>query len=342
MDLQRAHAVSTEITGYTISALVFLHQATGDERYLDRALAAARFLTRTAWDAATRSMPFETDPAGLAYFFDGGIVVRGLLAAWRASSSAEFLDVAAALGRALGEDFRAPEGDFHPVLELPAKSPAPRDAARWSRQPGCYQLKAAMAWAELAEATGDAGFRQWYQCAVEAALRDAPSFLPGHRDRAKVMDRLHAYLYFLEGLTPVAGVEGLTPVAGVAGLTPVASEARYAPAIRLGIARVAELLREIAPEFARSDVYAQLLRIRLAAHWLGVAPLDFCAAESEAAVLAGFQASSDDPRIDGGFYFGRTPAGWLPYVNPVSTAFALEALEWWECRQQGACPCPLI
>jgi len=324
IDLQHPHAVSTEITGYTVNALVFLHQATGDERHLDRALAAARFLTRTAWDAATRSMPFETDPATLAYFFDGGIVVRGLLAAWRASSSAEFLDVAAALGRALCKDFATPEGDFHPVLELPSKRPAPRDAARWSRHPGCYQLKAAMGWAELAEATGDAGFRQSYERAVEAAVRDAASFLPGHRDRAKVMDRLHAYLYFLEGLTPLAGV------------------ARYAPAMRLGIASVAELLREIAPEFARSDVYAQLLRIRLLAHWLGVAPLDLDAARSEAAALTGFQASSPDPRIDGGFYFGRTRAGWLPYINPVSTAFALQALEWWECRHQGACPCPLI
>lgn len=319
-DLERPHAVSTEITGYTVSTLVFLHQATGDERYLDRALAAARFLTRTAWNPAIRAIPFETGPAALAYFFDGGMVVRGLLAAWRASSCAEFLDVAAALGRALLEDFPAPEGDFHPVLELPSKRPAPRDAERWSRNPGCYQLKAALGWAELAKATGDAAFGQAYERAVKTALRDAAAFLPGDRDRAKVMDRLHAFLYFLEGLA-------------VCSVAPPA-----AAALGAGIGRVAGLLREIAPGFARSDVYAQLLRIRLWADWHGVAPLDLEGASAEAAALAGFQASSTDRRIDGGFYFGRTTAGWLPYVNPVSTAFALQALEWWECRNQGACP----
>lgn len=318
--MERAHVVSTEITGYAVSTLVYLHRATAGDRYLERALSAAQFLTRSAWKPATRGMPFEIDPPAFEYFFDDGIVVRGLLAAWRASGCAEFLQVAVSLGHALFEDFATAEGDFHPVLELPARRPAPRDASRWSRCPGCYQLKAAMAWAELAEATGDPGFRQPYERALEAALRDAPAFLPGHPDPARVMDRLHAYVYFLEGLT-------------VAQPAPAVSAA-----LREGIDKVAVLLREIAPQFARSDVYAQLLRIRLWADSHGVVPLDRDAAASEAEALAGFQASSADPRLDGGFYFGRTPAGWLPYLNPVSTAFALQALEWWECRNQGACP----
>jgi len=80
----------------------------------------------------------------------------------------------------------------------------------------------------------------------------------------------------------------------------------------------------------RSDVYAQLLRIRLFADWNGAAPLDRQAAEKEAETLAGFQAASADPRIDGGFYFGRRGAEWLPYINPVSTAFAMQALALWE------------
>lgn len=316
-DLTRNQAVSTEITGYAVSTFVYLHTLTQDERYLERALAAARFLTRMAWDPATRTMPFEIAPAAFTYFFDCGIIVRGLLSVWRATGEQELLDVATALGRTMAEDFASADGDFHPVLSLPGKRPVERDALRWSQSSGCYQLKSAMAWWDLFESTGDSAFREAYECVLDHSLRTFAGFLPGHPDPLKVMDRLHAYCYFLEGLLPRA------------------QESNAAAAIQRGIASVAQLLREIAPRQARSDVYAQLLRMRLYTDWAGVAPLDCEAACLEADTLAGFQATDEDPRIDGGYYFGRKGADWLPYVNPVSAAFACQALELWQARSNG-------
>src|SRR5205085_1795099 len=98
-DSARNHAISTEITGYAVSTLVYLHSLTQDERYLERAVAAARFLTRTAWDAASGAMPYEIGPPAFTYFFDCGIIARGLVAVWRATGDAEFLDRAVAVGR---------------------------------------------------------------------------------------------------------------------------------------------------------------------------------------------------------------------------------------------------
>jgi hypothetical protein len=319
-DLERNHAVSTEITGYAASALVYLHSAGGDPCYLERAAAAARFLARTAWDAAEGAMPFELDPAEFTYFFDCGIIVRGLLSVWRASGEDEFRGAAVELGRRMAADFASERGDFHPVLKLPGRHPIERDQMRWSHASGCYQLKAAMGWWDLFEATGDAGFRATYERALEFSLRQSTTFLPGHSDPGKVMDRLHAFLYFLEGLLPRA------------------AEAPCAAALAEGIQRVEDLVREIGPQFVRSEVYAQLLRIRLFADWNGAAPLDCQAAGKEAETLAGFQAASADPRIDGGFYFGRRGGEWLPYINPVSTAFAMQALALWECHARGAQP----
>jgi hypothetical protein len=183
-----------------------------------------------------------------------------------------------------------------------------------------------MAWAELAAATGDSSFSQCYDRAEEAALAGAASFLPGSSERAKVMDRLHPYLYFLESLTPRA------------------AEPRCAAALRDGIDSVATLLRDLAPEIARSDVYAQLLRVRLLADSCGAAPLDGQAAHTEAEALATFQApcGNSDARIAGGFYFGRNREGMLPYVNPVSAAFALQALAWWNGGSPKLSPLPLI
>lgn len=316
-DLERNHAVSTEITGYAASTFVYLHSVTRDARYLDRAVAAARFLTRTAWNPASATMPFEIATPAFTYFFDCGIVIRGLVSVWRATADGEFLDAATALGKSMVRDFASADGSFHPVLSLPDKRPLERDAGRWSRYPGCYQLKAAMAWWDLLEATADAQFREPYERVLEYSLGACGGFLAGHPDRCKVMDRLHAFLYFLEGLLPNA------------------HEPRCAAAIRDGIGRAAHHLREIAPEFERSDVYAQLLRMRLYADRAGALPLDGAAAQFEAERLAEFQVAGSDQSTGGGFYFGRKAGGWLPYVNPVSSAFALQALELWDEWRNG-------
>jgi hypothetical protein len=304
-DVQRNMGVSAEITGYALSAFVFLHAVphvtTDKEEYLNHARAAAEFLTGTAWDPQNGIMPFELDPAAFAYFFDCGIIVRGLLALWRVTQKQELLDVAAAIGESMARDFARGDGGYWPILSLPDKRPVEMDALRWSRSAGCYQLKAAMAWCELAEAAGDSRFGKWYQDALENSLSTHEDFLPGHIERFKVMDRLHAYLYFLEGLLPRA------------------DDPRCAAALERGMRRVSEYVEEIAPDFARCDVLAQLLRIRLCAGGAG-------ADAAEAERLVSFQEAS------GGYYFGRKAGEWAPHISPVSTAFAMQALEWWDRR----------
>lgn len=258
-------------------------------------------------------MPFEIEPSAFTYFFDCGIIARGLLAGWRYTDEQEFLDSATAIGKRMLADFCSSDGSFHPILALPDKQPIPRDPTRWSQSPGCYQLKAALAWWELFEVTGDTDFRDAYNAVLTSALLDSASFLPGHADPLKVVDRLHAFLYFLEGVL-------------------ACEDERRTAALCDGIQRVSCHLADLALQFERSDVYAQLLRIRLFADWLGIVPLDRAAGEREAAILAAFQVASGDGRVDGGFYFGRKGDAWLPYVNPVSTAFAAQALSLWENR----------
>jgi len=320
-DLRANARVSTEITGYGISTLLWLHSSTNESKYLEAALRAGRFLTRVAWDRASESFPFEFAvdgdcPAALAYFFDAGIIVRGLLALWRATRQREFLDAALAGGESMARDFAA-EGEFHPIVSLPAKQPLQREP-RWSRSPGCYQLKSALAWFELCEATGRPEFRLRYQRLLDYALTTHTSFLPGDPQPERVMDRLHAYCYFLEGLLPCADL-------------PACSEALVA-----GIQRVDNLSRAITPLFERSDVYAQLLRLRFFASQLGALPLEGDRAGQEAELVAGFQLDDQERRLWGGFGFGRKGSQLLPFVNPASTAFCAQALHLWRLHQQGS------
>ena len=182
-------------------------------------------------------------------------IVRGLLAAWRATQNAAYLTGAKKVGLSMGHDFWSAKGELHPILALPSKEPFPYEK-RWSREPGCLQLKSALAWAQLAKHFPGEAFEDWWERALRYSLDTHLTFLPGVDDELKVMDRLHAYSYFLEALLAATEHE----------------EVRTA--LRWGIDRTGTLLREIGPVFERSDVNAQLLRVRLMAHHMGVVQLD--------------------------------------------------------------------
>jgi hypothetical protein len=318
-DTNQNAAVSTEITGYAVSALAYLHSvsgsANGDSEFLDAALRAARYLTDEAWDAASSTFPFEPGSPH-AYFFDIGIIARGLRAVWRATGDEAFRTRANEAALSLAFDFMGGDGErlgaFHPVITLPEKQPLEHEP-RWSRRPGCYQLKSALAWLDDDEPQG----RLLFDEVLKSSLATHESFLADERDREKLMDRLHAYCYFLEALL----------------FAPELETAKQA--LCTGIHRVAALLREIAPDFERSDVCAQLLRVRLVAHYAGISPLDENAALDEANRAALYQADSTDVRLNGGYWFGRKRGEMLPFMNPVSTAFCMQALEMW--RQHCAC-----
>src|SRR6185295_9492707 len=105
---------------------------------------------------------------------------------------------------------------------------------------------------DIANASGEPQPLQLWNQMLAYSLATHDTFLPGDENPEKVMDRLHAYCYFLEALLA----------------EPEMPEARAA--LESGIGRVGRYLREIRPRFERSDVSAQLLRVRL----LSGIPLD--------------------------------------------------------------------
>jgi hypothetical protein len=175
-----------------------------------------------------------------------------------------------------------------------------------------------MALHELYEETGEEEHLQAYEAVLVHSLRTHSSFLAMEPERERLVDRLHAYCYFLEGILPCTRRPDCAAV------------------LSEGILLVQGHLREIAPVFERSDVYGQLLRLRLFAENLGVWPLDLSAAEQEASKILEFQLDHRDPRIDSGFCFGRKGSDLLPFVNPTSTAFCLQAIQMWGEYRAGA------
>jgi len=307
-DLQQNASVSTEITGYAASILLAMYRDSADPRFLAAAESAIDFLIHTAWHKKLEAMPFEHGN-GLcpAYFFDTGIVARALLAGFRLTKNERYREAARACCDSMARDFDNGSG-FNPVIELPTKRPPTADESRWSLAPGCYQLKAALAWRELWEATGESKYHDLYHTVLEYSLITHVRFLPGSPHEDKIMDRLHAYCYFLEGLLPVAG------------------QLRCADVLRAGVERVARFAERIGPRFLRADVLAQLLCLRLLAGRMGVLALDRQAASAELQAVESFQCLDPAPRRYGGFWFGRKAGTVLPYLNPVTTALSVEAL----------------
>jgi len=309
---------STEITAYCASALIAFYRESADTRYRDAALRAAGYLVK-AWDTQCCAMPFEcgSENGRYSYFFDNGIIVRGLLAVWRESQVPEILSTAINCAVSMAHDFIDGE-HYAPVLQLPCKSPLDFQPARWSWTPGCYQLKAALAWYEIWQLTKERRYLELYRHLLDLSVANHSAFLPGCDAVLPVMDRLHAYAYFLEGLLPVI------------------EERRNADVIAEGISRVATFVNRVSPLFIRSDVIAQLLRVRLLAHQHGILPLDGKAAQQEVLILKSFRCDDSDPRLNGGFWFGRRNGTLLPFMNPVSTVFCYQAQAMWKERGQKA------
>ncbi len=314
VDEQRNLPLSTEITGYSVSALLELYQRTGRSEYLNQAIAAGRYL-RNAWNAVLGTMPFETDPPGngFAYFFDLGIIARALLRLADVTGDTQALEVARRCGQSMYQDFAAPQGS-HCILTLPAKTPLP-DEPWWSRRPGAFHLKAALAWLELAPRFPE--FAAPYQRQLDFSLAVWRELIDLEPQRERLMDRLHPLGYFLEGLLPVLHQPGA------------------AEAFRQAVPVYAALLREIGPAFTRSDAYAQLLRARIYADAAGILPLDETQAAEEYTVIVSLQDQSGDPRRHGGYAFGTRQGQVLPFANPVSTAFCMQAVAHWHDRQAG-------
>ena len=300
-DLAENLPVSTEITGYAISGLCHLFEEFGEAEFLQSARRAADFLCLSAWDSESNSMPFELGASGrYSYFFDCGIIARSLLWLYRLTNEPRYRTTARKIGISMERDFSSLTA-FHPIVLLPCKSPAPYEIW-WSKMPGSFQLKAALAWRDLGEEFGDTHFLNLYERMLAFSLEHYSETLDNETDEVRKMDRLHAWAYFLEGLQPVSGRPAIQFL------------------LRSALAHGEALRESLAPHFLRSDVCAQLLRIKLLA---GGTPF-----EGELARIEAFQYSSEDSTLNGGFAFGSRNGVLTPHVNPVSTVFCLQALSY--------------
>jgi len=320
-DTGQYRAISTEITAYAIQAYLGLPMP-GDPGLLSHALRAGQFLCYDTGESPVGLFPFEVPltgfpPSNRVYFFDCAIIIRALLALWHVTADPQYLERAERCGAALMGQMSRVDGSFFPLLDLSSGVPT-LGSKIWSVESDVYQLKGALAFLELADATGSTVFAKTADNLLNCSLRRQEIFLPGAAEPDRVSDRLHAYCYFLEGLLPFL-------------------ERRFecAQILQAGITKVEKLSLETRRALERSDVVAQVLRLRLMADYIGVVELDISAASWEADRIPAFQLFTPDKRTNGAFSFGRRAGKLAPHANPASTVFCLQALRMWRDYGNG-------
>ncbi len=320
-DAGRYKNVSTEITAYGLQGYLYL-PLPGQTGLLSNALRAGQFLCYDAGRAEEGLFPFEITTSNVgrrAYFFDCGIIIRALVGLWHTTADPMYLERAERCGMMMLDRMSRVDGAFFPVLDMDSGVPLTGSGSdHWSLEPGPYQLKVGMGFLELAEVTNSGLFSKLAERLLQWSLPTQGMFLPADLEADQVVDRLHAYCYFLEGLLPFLD-----------------RHFECAQALAAGIARVETLIGENAAVLQRCDAIAQLLRLRLMADYMGPVELDLSAASREAESLPGFQMRTDDRRTNGAFCFGRRKGQLIPHANPTSTIFAMQALRMWNEYQRG-------
>jgi hypothetical protein len=280
-------SISKRATAYYVSSLIWLFETHGETHYIDRALTAAQFLYRSGTGA--RIMTFRdrvVSQNGTAddWLDESSVVIRALLRSWETSHHSEFLSAA---------------------MEY---------AASMRQVGGDCPLRAARAWLELGEITGD---RQWHELYDRSLARSLDICFANSASGAALIDNCQ----FLEALLP--------------SIVPPSHRSNEALFVfREVFARISDSLRKRyeAAGFDSAiptEVCARLLRLRLCASAWNLINLDSDRAQQEVGFLTDMQATHYDPRARGGFYNGKRSGIIDTAVGLSATAVGVQALSYW-------------
>ena len=339
--------VYSEITGYALTMLTVMHRRTGEAKYLDRAVQAARWLMRTAHSGTggfrclvplhTSRFDYKVDQI---YTFDCGVILSGLVNVYRATQLPDVLAAAVRVADWLVGPAQKARG-FQPMYEItPSGGAFVESDAEWSLSAGSYHTKIAIGLLNLFDVVKEPRYLSGVTNACDYALtfqEENGRFATFPAGRGT---NSHPHAYSAEGLWVVGSVLGrrdyLDASAAATGwLLDMQSPEGVIPR---HYHNGAALYNE------RVDVLSQALRLAVIHRADGRISRDIQPnLDSLIALILRNQLASDDRRIDGGFSFGRLSDGTvMPHVNVWVTMFALQALNAYADAQSGRLDFPFF
>ncbi len=324
----------SEITGYAISAYMFLHRVLGKKELLKNAGGAADWLIENALHAdggvKTRFylVPHYVSPnycfhSGRVYAFDTAMVGYGFLQLYKATRDAAYLEAAKKTAHFLTDRMRLKNGTYYPYFD-PKTGRCEEDLEKWSDQRGAFHAKLALLFIDYYRLTADPAYKKYAMTLLDATLatqKPDGRFITGKKDQST---HLHPHAYTIEGLLYGAVFLGRKDClrAAVRGwkwaLSAVSADGSVS-SIYAG---------DGFSHHERSDIVAQMLRIGAILYALDPAAVKphLAALKKIKEHLLIFQYEAVKKQ-KGGFIYGAATDGLIrDHLNAWSTMFAVQAL----------------
>ncbi len=217
----------TEVTGYALLDYLRLYGLTGNERHIERAALAAKWIRSRAQDPCggvlTRYF-FEHDSdtawsdksfAGRRiYAFDTAICLRGMINLYDFSGDSDLLDSARRMGDFLCQRMVNIDGEVSAIFDATADAPCEPNPEVWSRRFSAFHTKVAEALIDLHRSTGEEGYRDSAIAICEAAMRFQTEV--GAFETSSGRAELHPHCYATEGFLHVGRQAGRADLIDVA------------------------------------------------------------------------------------------------------------------------------
>ena len=338
-DTQMYAYVYSEITGYMLTMLTSLYNRTKDVRYLNSAIRAGDWFLSTVHEPTggfrclfpLRETRFDYKRDQI-YAFDNGVILSGLANLFRASKHPKYLAAATSVADWLVRDVQKSSKGFYPVFDIQHDKFIESDK-EWSLCSGSYHTKIALGLLNLYDLTRKNSYLRAVTNACDYALEfqeKSGRFVSFPTQRGT---NAHPHTYSAEGLWSVGKYLGREDY-----LQASAQAANWLLSLQNAEGIVPRHYQGDEPLYnERVDVLAQALRIGSIHLAEGRLPKDVQPKlEKLVPIITRNQASSDDARANGGFYFGRLSDGTvMPHVNVWVTMFAVQALTAFEDFKHG-------
>lgn len=312
----------SEITGYGITALLFLRKLYSNDIFLERAIKAAEWIEKSALHpcGGVKARLYQDDAGADRMYsfhgenlftFDSGMVLYALVCLYKTTGTKQYLDMALKISSFVLE-MQNSDGSLNPIYQAKTNSKITNND-KWSNQPGSFLAKVSLGLIELFKVTGREEYKKAAVKLCEFALTKQDPSGRFITDESLKTTHLHPHCYTAEGLWYAGTLlteSNFTEAANRA----VSWVIRHAG--NMGINELYEPKSGSFNDFQRSDVLAQALRLGNI----------FCPNQGGVKLLKDalleYQYINPGSAQNGGFFYSKKNR----HVNSWCTMFALQAI----------------
>jgi rhamnogalacturonyl hydrolase YesR len=312
----------SEITGYAITALVFLSKINRDSIFIKKAESAADWILRYAihpCGGVKTRLYKNDDKADASYSFSGenifsfdtGMVLYGMASLYNATGKEKFLGIAERLALFIIDKMQNKDGSLSAVYNAKTDELI-NTYDKWSNQAAGFHAKACLGLVELFSITNNKRYSESAIRLCEYAFITQEGSGRFITDKAANTTHLHPHCYTAEGLLYTGALLNMPKFVKAAKK---AAEWAFSCLSSDGINELYNPSDGSFNNLQRSDILAQVLRLGLLFS-LNARTNDLMG------VLSKYQYNGEDIEQRGGFLFSANEQ----HVNCWCTMFAVQAL----------------